>query len=195
MTRIADGRSGAPEVPPLIALATELRMGERPPRIDQLLWLLFVRQGRGRVLALIRCAQHAHRQGRPRLTRWLCRRLQREFGCYVQPDSRIAPGLKLPHPQGIVIGSGTRIGRNCTIFQQVTLGGARMGDWQDGRYPVLHDNVILFAGAKLIGGVVIGDGAVVGANAVVRGDVPASHVAVGVPARCLPLREGADTDA
>ncbi len=96
------------------------------------------------------------------------------------PSARIGPGLLLPHPVGIVVGDDVEIGDNATIYQHVTLGqrGAR-----DQSYPVIGHNVVIYAGAVIIGNITIGDGAVIGANAVVTGDVPAGATAVGIPAR------------
>jgi serine O-acetyltransferase len=89
----------------------------------------------------------------------------------------IAGGLLMPHPNGIVIHPASQIGPNCLLFQQVTLGtGPKPGT------PRLGGHVDVGAGAKILGGVVIGDHAVIGANAVVVTDVPAWGVAVGVPA-------------
>jgi len=92
--------------------------------------------------------------------------------------AEIGPGLSFFHGGGAVIGKGTRIGARVTLCQGVTTGGGR---------PVIGDDVVLWAGAKVIGDVTIGDRAEVGANAVVLSDVPADHLAVGVPAtRLLP---------
>jgi serine O-acetyltransferase len=86
-------------------------------------------------------------------------------------------GLLLPHPQGVVIHPEVVVGPNCLLLQQVTLGtGPRPGT------PQLGGHVDVGAGAKVLGGVTIGDHAVIGANAVVISDVPAYSVAVGVPA-------------
>lgn len=89
----------------------------------------------------------------------------------------IAGGLLLPHPNGVVIHPQAEIGPNCLLFQQVTLGtGPKPGT------PRLGGHVDVGAGAKILGGVVVGDHAVIGANAVVVSDVPPWGVAVGVPA-------------
>lgn len=89
----------------------------------------------------------------------------------------LAGGLLLPHPQGIVVHPEVQIGPNCTLFQQVTLGGGpRPG------FPVLGGAVDVGPGAKILGGVTIGNGARIGANAVVIDDVPAGAIAVGIPA-------------
>lgn len=95
----------------------------------------------------------------------------------------IGGGLRLPHPNGVVIHQNARIGPNCLIFQQVTL-----GTLETGGTPVVGGHVDIGAGAKLLGPIVVGDHAVIGANAVVLTDVPPHHVAVGIPARCRPRK-------
>ncbi|MDB4975910.1 MAG: serine acetyltransferase [Myxococcaceae bacterium] len=90
---------------------------------------------------------------------------------------RIAGGLMMPHPNGVVVHPEAIIGPNCLLFQQVTIGsGPRPG------VPRIGGHVDIGPGAKILGGVTIGDHAVIGANAVVVNDVPAGAVAVGVPA-------------
>ncbi len=95
-------------------------------------------------------------------------------------NSKLGGGLLLPHPNGIVIHPDARIGVNCLIFQQVTIGvGGRRG------VPFIGGHVDIGAGAKILGGVVIGDHVRIGANAVVVDDIPAGATAVGIPARVL----------
>ncbi|MDQ2810102.1 MAG: serine acetyltransferase, partial [Chloroflexota bacterium] len=103
----------------------------------------------------------------------------------------LGPGCQMPHSVGIVIGPKAHVGRGCFIGQGVTLGyrypGPRDPVAGDGN-PVLGDRVIVGAGAKILGPVHIGDGAIIGANSVVARDVPAWHMAVGVPAQIRPRR-------
>lgn len=106
-------------------------------------------------------------------------------GADIPLNCTISGGLRLPHPNGVVIHPQARIGPNCLIFQQVTLGTV-----ESGGVPVIGGHVDIGAGAKLLGAITVGDHAVIGANAVVLQDVPAHYVAVGIPARCRP-REGA----
>lgn len=107
-------------------------------------------------------------------------------GAELTPGCQIGPSLIIRHPSGIVIGVGAVIGANCTLLHQVTLGEiAGDGSDPEHRYPVVGDNVVISAGAKLIGRIHVGDNTVIGANAVVLQDVPPNCVAVGVPARVL----------
>lgn len=98
-------------------------------------------------------------------------------GADIPLDAQIGGGLLIPHPNGIVIHPGARIGPNCLIFQQVTIGAGS----KDG-LPVIDGHVDIGAGAKIIGGVRIGAHARIGANAVVVDHVPACSTAVGIPA-------------
>ena len=91
----------------------------------------------------------------------------------------------MPHPTGIVIGESAKIGKNCTIFQQVTLGGARIGDGKQEKYPKVGDNVVIFAGAKLIGDITIGSNVVIAAGAVVTKNIPDGVVVGGNPAKII----------
>lgn len=98
-------------------------------------------------------------------------------GADIPLNCQIEGGLLLPHPNGVVIHPAARIGPNCLIFQQVTL-GTRGGT----SAPVLAGHVDVGAGAKLLGPIHVGDHAQIGANAVVLVDVPPRALAVGVPA-------------
>ena len=173
---------------PLDLLQIDLWGRQRSHVWLRILYLLFIRRGQSCAVILIRLAQHYHQRGAARCSREARLRLQRDFGCYVQPTAEIGPGLRLPHPNGIVIGAGVRIGARCTIYHQVTLGGARRGDWSSDAYPTIGDDAVLFSGAKLLGSITLGDGVQVGANAVVLNDVPARHSAAGIPAKNRPLR-------
>jgi serine O-acetyltransferase len=103
--------------------------------------------------------------------------LSRVFGYFLGCDIGLAlpATVFLPHPLGIVIHSGTRIGDNVVIGHQVTLGGRDL----TGGAPQVEEGVYIGAGAKILGGVRIGRGATVGANAVITKDVPAGATVVG----------------
>lgn len=133
-------------------------------------------------VVLLRLAEffYGHRLG---LLAKLCSMLNvLVFGLEVSPQVEIGGGLFLPHTVGTVIGAA-RIGDNCTILQGVTLGTSEpdMGFTVSER-PVIGNDVLIGAGAKVIGRITVGDHAKIGANAVVLRDVPAHAVAVGVPA-------------
>jgi serine O-acetyltransferase len=98
-------------------------------------------------------------------------------GAEINLGTRIGGGLLLPHPNGIVIHPDVIIGPNCLIFQQVTLGTGEHG------VPRIGGHVDIGAGAKILGGISIGDHSKIGANAVVLKDVPPFATAVGIPAR------------
>lgn len=107
------------------------------------------------------------------------------FGIEVSSRIPIGPGLFLPHTSGTVIGAA-RVGANVTIFQGVTLGAKELDMVFDlSTRPVIEDEVVIGAGAKILGGVRVGRGARIGANAVVVTDVPPGAVAVGVPAKIM----------
>jgi len=102
-------------------------------------------------------------------------------GADIPLGSRIDGGFLLPHPNGVVVHPDARLGPNCLLFQQVTIGtGAKPG------VPILGGHVEVGPGAKILGGVTIGDHVLIGANAVVVSDVPDRSVAVGVPAVVRP---------
>lgn len=102
-------------------------------------------------------------------------------GIEIHPGAKIGKGLFIDHGMGVVIGETTEIGNNVTLFQGVTLGGT--GKERGKRHPTLGDNVVVGAGAKILGNIRIGNNVLVGANAVVLKDVPDNCTVVGVPGR------------
>ena len=131
----------------------------------------------------IRLAQRAHEKGWGRIAKVPALLNFVVFGIEVPVRLRIGPGLVIPHPVGTILGA-REIGRNVTIYQQVTL-GAKLADFDyvPELRPLVCDGAIITAGAKIIGPVRIGVNAIVGANAVVLGDVPDDSIAMGVPAK------------
>jgi serine O-acetyltransferase len=110
------------------------------------------------------------------------------FSCEIPSTVSIGSGTKFVHNGlGVVVHSNAKIGSNCRIYQNVTIGGRH-----NRGCPVIGDNVFIGAGACVLGGVTIGDGAMIGANAVVITDVPAKTVVGGVPADVLRLIESQD---
>ena len=104
-------------------------------------------------------------------------------GIEIHPGATIGSGLFIDHGMGVVIGETTEIGNNCTLYQGVTLGGT--GKDQGKRHPTLGDNVLVGAGAKVLGPVSIGNGSKIAAGAVVLKNVPENSTAVGIPAKIV----------
>lgn len=98
-----------------------------------------------------------------------------------QRGARIGPGLCLYHPSNIMIGRGVEIGEQCQIYHEVTLGTGQIPGT-----PKIGNRVAIYPGARILGGVVIGDGTMIGANCVVTKDVPAESVMVAAPSRVIP---------
>jgi serine O-acetyltransferase len=105
-------------------------------------------------------------------------------GVDIHPGASIEAGLFIDHGMGTVIGETAEVGRNVTLFQQVTLGG-RGGRASGKRHPTLGDGVMVGAGAKILGPILVGRDAKIGANAVVLEEVPEGATAVGIPARIV----------
>jgi len=117
------------------------------------------------------------------LARWLAHWSRWLTGIEIHPGATIGRRVFIDHGMGIVIGETAVIGDDCTLYHGVTLGGT---SWNKGkRHPTLGRNVVIGAGAKVLGPILIGDGAKIGSNAVVVRDVPAGATAVGIPARLV----------
>ncbi len=104
-------------------------------------------------------------------------------GVEIHPGARIDGGLFIDHGSGVVIGETTEIGKNCTLYQGVTLGGT--GKDKGKRHPTLGDNVLVGSGAKILGPFKVGDNCKIAANAVLLTETPPDSTAVGVPARIV----------
>lgn len=151
---------------------------------------LFAWQPSRSLLASIRAHHRAsHRRG---LLNGVARRIAVARHCFwsivtgadIPLGVQIGGGLILPHPNGVVVHPAAIIGNNCILFQQVTLGT------REGRgLPRLGDGVDVGPGAKILGGVIIGDYAVIGANAVVIHDVAPGDIVAGIPAKPVGKRE------
>jgi serine O-acetyltransferase len=107
-------------------------------------------------------------------------------GIEIHPGARVGKGFFIDHGMGVVIGETSIIGDNVTLFQGVTLGGT--GKEKGKRHPTLGNNVVVGAGAKILGNITIGNNVMVGANAVVVRDVPEDSTVVGVPGRVTKRR-------
>lgn len=110
-------------------------------------------------------------------------------GIEIHPGARIGPGLFIDHGMGVVIGETAEVGANATLYHGVTLGGT---SWNKGkRHPTLEDDVVVGAGAKILGPITIGARTRIGANAVVVKSVPPDSVVVGIPGRVTPRKDTA----
>lgn len=136
-----------------------------------------------RSLFLIRCTLYYSQNGNKYISKWLSNKLNTQFGCFIGTNAKIGKNFELRHPNGVVIGEGVEIGNEVIIYQQVTLGGKKSGDSKKGNYPTIGNNVIIYAGAKILGSVRIGDNSIIGANSVVINDVEPNSVYAGVPAK------------
>lgn len=117
------------------------------------------------------------------LARWISQRTARKTGIEIHPGATIGKGLFIDHGHGVVIGETAILGDNCTLYQGVTLGGT--GKEKGKRHPTLGDNVMVSAGAKILGSFSVGDNSKIGAGSVVLSEVPANSTVVGVPGRII----------
>jgi len=119
------------------------------------------------------------------LARWLAAWARWLTGIEIHPGATIGHRFFIDHGMGVVIGETAVIGNDCTLYHGVTLGGTT---WQKGkRHPTLGNNVVVGAGAKVLGPITINNGARIGSNAVVVKSVPANATAVGIPAKLIEI--------
>jgi serine O-acetyltransferase len=121
------------------------------------------------------------------LGRWLSHLGRFLTGIEIHPGAEIGQRLFIDHGMGVVIGETAVVGDDVTLYQGVTLGGTSLKGGK--RHPTLQDNVIVGAGAQILGPITVGQGARIGANAVVLKDVPSAATMVGIPARPVLARE------
>lgn len=139
-------------------------------------------------LQVHRVAHLLWRDGRRLAAMHLQSRVSEVFSMDIHPGAVIGSGVFIDHATGVVIGETTVVGDDVSILQDVTLGGT--GKQSGDRHPKIGSGVLLAAGAKVLGNVVVGEGARVGAGSVVLGPVPAGTTAVGIPARVVRSRSG-----
>ena len=121
------------------------------------------------------------------LARWVAHFARWLTGIEIHPGARIGRRFFIDHGMGVVIGETAEIGDDCTIYHGVTLGGTT---WNKGkRHPTLKNGVVIGAGAKVLGPIIIGEQAKIGSNAVVVKDVPDHATAIGIPARLVESNE------
>ena len=130
-----------------------------------------------------RLAHKFYKKGHYFWARWISQRTARKTGIEIHPGATIGKGLFIDHGTGVVIGETAVLGDNVTLYQGVTLGGT--GKEHGKRHPTLEDNVMVSAGAKILGSFTIGENTKIGAGSVVLGPVPANCTVVGVPGRIV----------
>ena len=136
-----------------------------------------------KVMMHYRLAHKLYVKGHYFLARWVSQRGVRKTGIEIHPGAQIGKGLFIDHGNGVIIGETAILGDNCTLYQGVTLGGT--GKEQGKRHPTLGNNVMVSAGAKVLGSFKIGDNSKIGAGSVVLEEVPPYSTVVGVPGRVV----------
>lgn len=132
-----------------------------------------------RVMLSYRRAHKQYLKGHYFRARWISQRAARKTGIEIHPGARIGKGFFIDHGSGVIIGETTIIGDNVTLYQGVTLGGT--GKEKGKRHPTIGDNVMISAGAKVLGSFTIGENSKIGAGSVVLKAVPPNSTVVGVP--------------
>lgn len=145
------------------------------------------------ILVFHRAAHFFYGRGHRFLARMISQWGRGFTGIEIHPGARIGSGLFIDHGMGVVIGETARIGDNCTIYHQVTLGGT--GKNTGKRHPTIGSNVLIGAGCKILGPVTIGDNVRLGAGSVVLSSIPGNSTAAGIPAQVVrrygvPVRPG-----
>lgn len=136
-----------------------------------------------KVMLHYRLAHKLYLKGHYFWARYISQRGVRKTGIEIHPGAKIGKGLFIDHGHGVIIGETAEIGNNVTLYQGVTLGGT--GKEQGKRHPTVGDNVMISAGAKVLGSFTIGEGSKVGAGSVVLEEVPPHSTVVGVPGRVV----------
>lgn len=137
-------------------------------------------------LQVHRVAHVLWREGRQLAAMYLQSRVAEVFAMDIHPGATIGSGVFIDHATGVVIGETAVVGDDVSILQNVTLGGT--GKESGDRHPKIRSGVLLAAGAKVLGNVIVGEDAKIGAGSVVLGPIPAGTTAVGVPARVVRSR-------
>ena len=136
-----------------------------------------------KVMLHYRTAHKLYMKGHYFLARWISQRAARKTGIEIHPGAQIGEGLFIDHGNGVIIGETTIIGNNVTLYQGVTLGGT--GKEHGKRHPTIADNVMISAGAKVLGSFTVGENSKIGAGSVVLEEVPPNCTVVGVPGRVV----------
>ena len=140
-----------------------------------------------KAIMMYRVAHKWYGKGHYFRARWLSQKAVRKTGIEIHPGAKIGKGLFIDHGAGVIIGETAVIGDNCTLYQGVTLGAN--GKERGKRHPTLGNNVIVSAGAMVLGSFTIGDNSIIGAASVVLEEVPPNSTVVGIPGRVVRRNE------
>jgi len=136
-----------------------------------------------KVMLHYRLAHRLYEKGHYFWARWISQRAVRKTGIEIHQGAKIGKGFFIDHGHGVIIGETAIIGDNVTLYQGVTLGGT--GKEHGKRHPTIEDNVMISAGAKVLGSFTIGANSKIGAGSVVLSEVPPGSTVVGVPGRVV----------
>lgn len=166
------------------------QIARRDPAARSVLGVIFMYSG-FHALVYHKFSHFFYKHNLKALARWNSQVARFWTGIEIHPGAQIGKGLFIDHGMGVVIGETAVIGDDCTIYHNVTLGG-RGHAIGERRHPIIGDNVLVGAGAKLLGPITVGNDANIGANAVVLHDVPDRATVVGVPGKIVRI-EGQST--
>ncbi len=167
----------------LVQFTSDVRAAfEKDPAATSIVEVLTSYPGIKAVL-LHRIAYFLHEVGLPFVPRFLSDISRQITGIEIHPGAKIGKNFFIDHGSGVVIGETSEIGDNCTIYQNVSLGGTSLT--REKRHPTLGNNVVVGAGAKILGPIVIGNNVKIGSNSVVIKDIPDNSVVVGIPGKIV----------
>jgi len=167
----------------LKSIQTDLKaVFDRDPAAISMLEVVFTYAG-FHALVAYRIAHWLKTHGVPFVPRLISQLARLLTGIEIHPAAKIGTGFFIDHGMGVVVGETAEIGDYVTLFQGVTLGGT--GKERGKRHPTLGNHVVVGAGAKILGGIRIGDNVKIGANSVVLKNVPPNSTVIGVPARVI----------
>ena len=155
---------------------------DRDPAARNVLEVLFCYPGL-HAIWVYRLTHRLWKNGFKLIARWIAQTARTLTGIEIHPGAIIGRNFFIDHGMGVVIGETAEIGNNVTLYHGVTLGGTSLNKVK--RHPTLEDNVVVGAGAKVLGAIVIGANSRIGANAVVVKPTPPNSVVVGVPGQIL----------
>ena len=158
---------------------------DKDPAVNNIFEIILTYSGFHAVL-FHRLAHKLYNLGLRTLPRLISQIMRFFTGIEIHPGAEVGKGFFIDHGMGVVIGETTEIGDNVTLYQGVTLGGT--GKESGKRHPTIRDNVIIGAGAKVLGSIEINDNVRIGAGSVVLDDVDANSTVVGIPGRVVSNR-------